>query len=157
MFSAWFIYASPEVKAEIVQFAAMKLLGGEEYAHKFVFNDDQKLACLAQRLPIEFNSTTYPAQSQEMKQVEGHLRVFLKVDARFESMMTVSASEPLLSEVAYWVMQNPAFDPPEVLKLILGRFSVHKSDRGELLVMMLLTLAQDSAVGHSCHLGKPEQ
>jgi hypothetical protein len=135
----------------------MKLLGGKPYTDKFVLNDDQKLACLAQRLPIEFNSTTYAAQSQEMKQVEGHLRVCLKVDIGFESMMTVSASEPLLSEAAYWIMQDPAFDPPEALKLILGGFAVHKGDRGELLVMMLLTQARDSAVGPPCQFGKPKQ
>ena len=89
----------------------MKLLGGQEYTAGFTFDEDQKLACLAQRLPIEFNSTTYAAKSLEMKQVEGHLRVCLKVDAGFETMTTVSASEPLLSEAAYWMMQNPAFDP----------------------------------------------
>jgi hypothetical protein len=82
----------------------MKLLGGEPYTDKLVLTDHQRLACLAQRLPIEFNPTTYVDQSHEMKQVEGHLRVCLKVDAGFESMTTVSASEPLLSEAAYWVM-----------------------------------------------------
>ena len=134
----------------------MKLLGGVPYTHQSL-NNHQTLACLARRLPIEFHSTTYFEQSQEMEQIEGHLRVCLKIDAGFESMQTVSPSEPLFSEAAYWIMQDETFDVVRALKMVLGGFAIHKGDRGELLVMLLLTLARDSAVGPPDRLGKPKQ
>ncbi|KAH9914977.1 uncharacterized protein B0H18DRAFT_1125192 [Fomitopsis serialis] len=43
-------------------------------------------------------------------------------------------------------MANPSFNAPEALKLILDGFSVHKGDRGELLTLLLLTLARDATV-----------
>jgi hypothetical protein len=49
----------------------------------------------------------YFEKSQEMKQIEGHLCVCLKID---ESMQTLSPSKLLFSEAAYWVMQDEAFD-----------------------------------------------
>jgi hypothetical protein len=153
---ARFDFASSEIKDTIIQFGAMKLLGGVPYTHQSL-NNHQTLACLAQRLPIEFHSTTYFEQSQEMEQIEGHLRVCLKIDAGFESMQTVSPSEPLFSEAAYWIMQNEAFDAVRALKMVLGGFAIQKGDRGELLVMLLLTLARDSAVGPPDRLGKPKQ
>jgi hypothetical protein len=156
-FGARYDYASDEIKADIVKFAAAKLLGGRSYPPEEPLKDNEKLACLAQRLPIEFNSTTYTAQSQEMEQVEGHLRVCLKVDSSFQSMQTVSSSEPLLSEAAYWIMQDENFDAVGALKSILGGFSIDKGDRGELLVMMLLTLARDFAVGPADRSGKPKE
>jgi hypothetical protein len=155
-FGARFDYASSDIRDNIVHFAAMKLLGGEAYTQQ-TLNEHQQLACLAQRLPIEFNSTTYLQQSHEMQQVEGHLRVCLKVDPGFESIQTVSSSEPLLSEAAYWIMQDKKFDTVNALKLVLGGFAVDKGDRGELLVMMLLTLARDLAVGPPDRSGKPTQ
>jgi hypothetical protein len=155
-FGSRFDFKEEEITSKIVQFAAMKLIG-EPYGAKSVLTDDQKLACLAQRLPIEFHSTTYTDQSKEMKQVEGHLRVCLRVDPGFESMTTVSASEPLLSEAAYWVMSNETFKPVEALKQVLSGFSVHKGDRGELVAMMLMTQARDSAIGRPSRLGKPKR
>jgi hypothetical protein len=134
----------------------MKLLGGVPYTHQNL-ESYQKLACLAQRLPIEFHSTTYTEQLEEMNQVEGHLRVCLKIDAGFESMQTVSPSEPLFSEAAYWIMQDASFNAIEAMKSVLGGFSIHKGDQGELLVMLLLTLARDAAVGPPDQLGKPNK
>ncbi|KAF8339317.1 hypothetical protein F5887DRAFT_1232790 [Amanita rubescens] len=90
------------VQAGIVTFAVGKLLNANPSTQHL--NADQMLACLSQRLPIEFNSTTYISQSAERKQVEGHMRVCLNIDAGFQSMTTVSSSEPLLSEAAYVIM-----------------------------------------------------
>src|SRR5215470_18976121 len=118
-------FASSEIKETIIQFGAMKLLGGVPYTHQSLV-DQQILACLAQRLPIEFHSTTYFEQSQERAQVEGHLRVCLKIDAGFESMQTVSPSEPLFSEAAYWIMQDESFDAVRAMKMVLGGFAIHK-------------------------------
>jgi hypothetical protein len=153
---ARFDFSSSEIKDAIIQFGAMKLLGGVPFTHQSL-NNHQTLACLAQRLPIEFHSTTYFEQSQEMEQIEGHLHVCLKINAGFESMQTVSPSKPLFSEAAYWIMHDEAFDAVRASKMVLGGFAIHKGDRGELLVMLLLTLARDSAVGPPDRLGKPKQ
>src|SRR5882724_12446699 len=134
---ARFDFPSSEIKDTIIHFGAMKLLGGVPYTHE-PLNDHQILASLAQRLPIEFHSTTYFEQSQEMGQIEGHLRVCLKIHAGFEGMQTVSPSEPLFSEAAYWIMQDQAFDAVGALKMVLGGFAIHNGSRGELLVMLLL-------------------
>jgi hypothetical protein len=98
-----------------------------------------------------------PLKPAEMKQVEGHLRVCLQVDATFESMQTVSSSEPLLSEAAYVIMAREFFDPVRAFKSILEGFAVHKGDRGEFLVLLLLTMARDKAVGPPHHKGHPER
>jgi hypothetical protein len=116
---------------------------------------DQKLACLSQRLPIEFNSTNYTSHQKEMKQVEGHMRVCLKIDAAFETMTTTSSSEPILSEAAYFVMQRGNFDAPTALKSVMEGFSISKGDRGEFLGLLLLTLARDLTVGPPDEFGRP--
>jgi hypothetical protein len=66
-------------------------------------------------LPIEFNSTNYLSQEKEREQVEGHMRVCLKIDAAFETMTTTSSSEPILSEAAYFVMQRGSLNAPKAL------------------------------------------
>ena len=142
------------VREDIVTFAAAKLLNAEPDQVEEL-NDDQRLACLSQRVPLEFNSTTYIAQANERKQVEGHMRVCLKIDAAFESMITVSASEPLLSEAAYSVMARASFNVPKAMKSVLDGFAINKGDRGELLVMLLLTVARDKVVGPPAEHGLP--
>ncbi|KAF9470654.1 hypothetical protein BDN70DRAFT_888887 [Pholiota conissans] len=107
----------------------------------------QKLACLSQRLPIEFNSTNYVDQEKELQQVEGHVRVCLKANAGFDKLVTVSPSEPILSEAAYFIMSSSKIDIPATLFNTLDGFSVHKGDQGELLGMLLLVIARDKAVG----------
>ena len=109
--------------------------------------DDQRLACLSQRIPLEFNSTTYIAQANERKQLEGHMRVCLKIDAPFESMITVSASEPLLPEAAYSIMAQALFNVLKAMKSVLEGFSINKGDRGEFLAMLFLIIARDKVVG----------
>jgi hypothetical protein len=66
-----------------------------------------------------------------------------------ESLTIVSASDPLLSEAAYWMMDSDAtFKAAETLKSCLDGYAIHKGDHGELLVMLLFTLARDRAIGH---------
>lgn len=136
------------VRERIVTFARAKLLNAQPQTVED-FTDHQKLACLSQRIPLEFYSTTYVAQGNERTQVEGHMRVCLEIDATFESMVTVSASEPLLSEAAYTIMSRPSFDVPKAMKSVLQGFSIDKGDRGEFLVMLLLTIARDKTVGQA--------
>ena len=69
----------------------------------------------------------YIAQANERKQVEGHMRVCLKIDAAFENMITVSASEPLLSEAAYSMMAQTSFNVQKAMKSVLEGFSTFLS------------------------------
>jgi len=139
---------------DIITFATAKLLNTGRHKVEEL-TDDQRLACLSQRIPIEFNSTTYIAQANERKQVEGHMRVCLKIDAAFESMVTVSASEPLLSEAAYSVMAQASFNVPKAMKSVLDGFSIDKGERGEFLILLLFTIARDKAVGPPAANGLP--
>jgi len=66
------------------------------------------------------------------------MRVCLKIDTAFESMITVSASEPLLSEAAYSIMAQPSFNVPKAMKSVLEGFSINKGDRGEFLVILIV-------------------
>jgi hypothetical protein len=70
-------------------------------------------------------------------------------------MTTVSASEPLLSEAAYAIMERALFDAPKMFKAVLEGFAVHKGDRGEFVGLLLLILARDKAVGPPGHDGRP--
>ena len=121
-------------------------------------NATEKLACLAQRLPIEFHSVTYASVMKEIQLVEDHLRILLRLDAGLKSLTTVSASEPLLSEAAYWMMYpDTTFKAAETLKSCLDDYAIHKGDRGELLIMLLFTLARDRAIGHPNEHGQPDR
>ena len=87
--------------------------------------------------------------------MRSHLRVVIRVVDDLETMITASPSEPILSEAAYSLMSaKTPFNPADALKSILGGFSVHSGDRGELLVMLLLVIARDNAVSppddHGC-------
>jgi hypothetical protein len=138
-----------------MKFAVEKLLNADHNTRDLT--QDQMLACLSQRLPIQFNSTTYISQTAERKQVEGHMRVCLKIDSTFESMETVSSSEPLLSEAAYVIMAHKSFDTLKSFKSVLEGFAIHKGDRGEFLALLLLTLARDQAVGPPDKNGHPNR
>jgi hypothetical protein len=152
-FAARYLEGSETVRREIFQFAVAKLLNAD-YTTKNL-SVTQALACLSQRLPIEFNSTNYLSQEREREQVEGHMRVCLKIDAAFETMTTTSSSEPILSEAAYFVMQSGSLNAPKALKSVMEGFSISKGDRGEFLALLLLILARDATVGPPDELGRP--
>jgi hypothetical protein len=123
------------VKRNIIGFAQLKLIN--EHPAKAVpgLKPHQRLACLAQRLAVEFNSTTHTGFLQEQERVEGHMRVCLRVEDGFESTKTVSPSEPILAEAAAAFMSGDYdFDAPEALKSVLEGFSINPGDRGELVV-----------------------
>jgi hypothetical protein len=83
------------------------------------------------------------------------MRVCLKIDAAFDTMTSTSSSEPVLSEAAYFIMQKESFNAPMALKSVMEGFSISKGDRGEFLVLLLLTLARDATVGAADKYGRP--
>ncbi|KAJ2932242.1 hypothetical protein H1R20_g4866, partial [Candolleomyces eurysporus] len=144
-----FLFKDPEgdeMKKSIVDYAAMKLLGGRSITSIKRLDEDQIFACLSRRLPIEFNSTDYVSHGQEKLQVEGHMRMCLKADAGFENIVTTSSSEPVLSEAAYFIMFHIRMDWPGAFQDVLSSFSVHKGDHGEMLVLLSQMMARDQAV-----------
>lgn len=144
-FALRYLHATEHVvKERLVRFAGEKLLNGSEPLGPLT--EEQELACLSQRMPIEFYSTTYSSRKKEQHQVESHMRVCLKVLPGFEHMVTISPSEPILSEAASDIMSKPNFNAPKALQHVFGGFAVHRGDRGEFVVMLLLTLSRDKAV-----------
>ncbi|KAH8116528.1 hypothetical protein DFH11DRAFT_1742176 [Phellopilus nigrolimitatus] len=136
------------IKEVMVLFAAVKLLNKPLFSNwnPVEFAEAERFACLAQRLPLEFTSTTYVSRNHQREQVENHMRICLKVDPTLESMVTLAASEPLLSEAAYAIMQNSNFHTVDTLYDVITKFPIDKGDRGELLGLLLLILARDAAV-----------
>lgn len=119
------------------------------------WSKSQQFACLSQRLALEFQRTSFTAQEYEREQMEGHTRICIRMQDNYETVDTITGSEPLLAEAAYNIMSDPEFKPAETMKLLFNSFSVHQGDRGELMSMLLLTLARDATVGPSAHNGHP--
>lgn len=83
------------------------------------------------------------------------MRVCLKIDAGLEAI-TLSPSEPILSEAAYIVMSHLSFNAPEAMKNVFDGFSVYKGDRGKFVVMLMLTIARNNVIGFSDKHGLPK-
>jgi hypothetical protein len=143
------------VEGWMLRFAASKILARDP-GNPSQLNLDQKLACLAQRLPIEFMSAGHTAT--ERTQIENHMRVCISVDNASTTTKSMNPSEPLLSYAASKIMTSPgfSFDAPAALKEVLTGYSIHTGDRGELVGMLLLTLARDQLISREldhCHRG----
>ncbi|KDQ18607.1 hypothetical protein BOTBODRAFT_171420 [Botryobasidium botryosum FD-172 SS1] len=136
------------IEDDMIAFAAAKLLNLPALPDlsDYTLTEAQIFACLAQRLPLEFDSTNSPSSDMEKDQVENHMRICLGVGSRPETLVTASASEPILSEAAYAIMQHAAFKPEYALYAILGGFPVHKGDHGEYLALLLFLQSRDAVV-----------
>ncbi|KAL5478557.1 hypothetical protein ACEPAI_2741 [Sanghuangporus weigelae] len=116
------------------------------------FNDKWKeetpahveLACLSQRLCLEFNSTA--CNDDEQIQIAAHMRLCLKIGPDGQYIISSSGSEPLLAEAAATLMMRDAFNPAESLHRVLTGFSIHKGDQGELISMLAVIVARDVVV-----------
>lgn len=145
------LYDSPyqEIKADIIDLARRVLLRTNSTPEPILPVSDASLAVLRQRLPIKFHSRGEfsNAVKEELWQVQGHLRVFLRFTNDFE-ITTVTQSEPILSEAAYTVMTNGAFRFDASLTLQSAAHDI--LDRGQrieqFIVLLLLILARDSVV-----------
>jgi hypothetical protein len=166
-FGTRFENGGQEVQDEIVEFAASKLICGQSENMQNGLNDDQKLgmenrltpfcsrlinilfsrsACMAVRLALEFDSSTLESQQRERLQVAKHMRICIKVNDGFETIVSVAPSEPILAEGARLLMSNPKFDLPKSLLRELQIPGLDKGNRGELVTLVLLLLACDKAV-----------
>ncbi|KAF4565405.1 hypothetical protein EYR36_001976 [Pleurotus pulmonarius] len=151
LFGLMYRQGNQSVQTTLLEFAKQKLTN--HHAGTPVEMDmEQATACLGFRLPFEFLSTTYIGQDTEFKQVEGHLRICLKPHVESESMVTISPSEPFVSQAAAallhntkWKGTNENIESIQVLKNLMTGFSIHAGDRGEFVALLLLTLARDKA------------
>jgi hypothetical protein len=161
-FGTRFNHGGREIQNEIVAFAALKLICQTNLVTEL--SCDQKLgmdnrltpfaltrpkfdfpACMAVRLALEFNSTTRKSQERERLQVAKHMRLCIKVNDGFDTIVSVAPSEPILAEGARLLMSNPKFDLPGSLLHELQTPGLDKGNRGELVCLVLLLLACDGA------------
>ena len=141
-----FQHGDIEVKSSILSFAAVKLLARNNW-QTTEFDEKLYFACLAQRICLELNSTIYQEREAEQDVVQNHLRICMKVNDDRESLVTLSPSEPIVSEAASLIMEeNTKFKMVDGLKAILRGFGLDQGDRGELVAMALLTVARDLTV-----------
>ena len=105
---------------------------------------------MSHRLALDFNtavcsgSVRRNAENNQMVQVEKHMRICLGVQERFESVITVAASEPILTEAAAAVMQGKGFSSCRALQHILEWPRMSKGERGELIVCNIAIDTLDS-------------
>ncbi|KIY42797.1 hypothetical protein FISHEDRAFT_79141 [Fistulina hepatica ATCC 64428] len=137
--------ASDEYDVAFMRFVGEKLIGWTGIAE---LPPAAKFAVLSQRFPLEFKVYS----DAEREQVERHLRVCVSIDKPFVSMVTTNSSEPVLSEAACFFMRQAHFKAPDTFLEIMRGFSIDKGDCGELIVLLLLTLARDEAAGASSFL-----
>ncbi|KIL67871.1 hypothetical protein M378DRAFT_9131 [Amanita muscaria Koide BX008] len=160
LFGSHYDYGDAMVQENLLLFAAMKLVrNAKQIPPPSKLSSIQRIACLSFRLPIQFNSTTYSRKDDESL-VEGHMRICLKVDISREFMNTLSASEPFMSEAAYFVANRSSLAEGrkvavEAFKQLTEGFAIHTGDRGEFLALLLCTLARDSTVGLPDDNGQP--
>jgi hypothetical protein len=100
---------------------------------------------MAIRLALEFNSTTSKSQQRERLQVAKHMRICIKVNDGFETIVSVASSEPIMAEGASYLMSHTKFNLPTSLLRELQTPGLDKSSRGELICLVLLLLACDKA------------
>jgi hypothetical protein len=129
------------MRSTIVSFAREKLIGSKD-----LLDDRSELACLAVRIPVQFDPKSVIGAEISGGLVENHMRLCLDVDLNTSVMTTLSPSEPLLAEAARDAMSfNPGFVAVRTLVSHLESSGLDKGNRGELLAMLLLILAYDDA------------
>ncbi|KAK0450318.1 uncharacterized protein EV420DRAFT_1562921 [Desarmillaria tabescens] len=137
------------VKNSIFDFAHEKLLCQKRWDFKGIkLSLQQTFACLSQRLALELDSRTRAALLEEKNLIENHMRVCLETGTGLDGLLTASSSEPILSEVSSlttrWCKDN--FSMAEALKMVLSYFPIRQEHHGALLVLVLFTIARDSAI-----------
>ncbi len=106
------------------------------------------LACLAVQFALEFNEDE-ESQDISCKQVEWHMRLCLFATTGFRKMVTGPASEPLLAEAAFWLLQN---SDASLAKHLMDHSNLYCIDHGwcgKLVAALIVMQAQDASVPRS--------
>ncbi|KAJ7695800.1 hypothetical protein B0H17DRAFT_1178248 [Mycena rosella] len=135
-------------RQSIINFAQTKLLAQQRTPDRL--SSQQRLACLAFRLPLEFQAPGWTEREIERCQVERHMRICLAATGGFQSMITTASSEPLLAEAACRTMRNfPDTGFASALLEHIDASHLSPGDRGEYVAALILLLARDRALGSS--------
>jgi len=142
------------LRERLLSVAARKLLHSDRLDG--AWSDEQVFACLSQRLSLRLLSGTPSEGLAERRQIQNHLRICLTLDSSSGQMTSMSPSEPLLAEAAYWAMHTCSLDVPCALQTVCKTFEVRVGRRGDLFMRALLTVARDGAVGEPNVDGHPQ-
>jgi hypothetical protein len=134
------MHGDEDVKSHIVGFAANKVRGKVETGKPY----RAELACVATRVPIQFDYLSNAALKIEKDLVTNHMRLSLGPTGDVEHIYTIPPSEPLLAEGARQEMLNNG-NISKALKWHSDHHILDVGRSGELVVAVLLLTAQDHA------------
>ena len=147
-------HGNEEVHQGLLAFAVHKLLGHLEKGKGLT--EAHVYTVLSQCLALDIDTPQYLLNSASPfalmetmhDQIANHMRVCVAVGSGIESLRGVASSEPILSEAACRIMNNPALDfsLPIALSKVLSGFCINQGARGELLVAAFFTWARDNVV-----------
>jgi hypothetical protein len=146
----------------MVEFAIEKLLCQTHQPGFKTLTPEQSFAVMSRRLALDFSShlngvQRKQADSEERIQVEKHMRVCLGVHEGLDSITTVAASEPMLTEAAAAIMRYGNFKSCAELHKILEWPGLNKGERGELITSNITIDALDRYMfqGEKKRLSRP--
>ncbi|KAI9070181.1 hypothetical protein FKP32DRAFT_1670559 [Trametes sanguinea] len=165
MYDAALAQGDKMVSNWIIRFACQKLLKTEPPAK---LSNQQALACIAVRIPIEFSAAPLLLPDEEDTDLErdfvaDHMRLLLYAGLGFSPIITTSPSEPLLAEAASSLMiarrwskgkavqsaRRLGLDPVVAATFYFGKSLLDLGERGEFAAALLLLYARDCATTFS--------
>ncbi|KAF8497011.1 hypothetical protein BU17DRAFT_72417 [Hysterangium stoloniferum] len=123
-----------DARKTVITFAIEKLLC-RSWQPGMKLRVEEQFAVMSRRLALDFNTTALSgadrreADANEMVQVEKYMRVCLGVKAGFESVVTVAASEPMLTEAAAIILEWPGMSKGDRGEVITCNITIDTLDR----------------------------
>ncbi|KAI0260881.1 hypothetical protein BC834DRAFT_503581 [Gloeopeniophorella convolvens] len=144
LFATRYLCGDESIKAAVIDFATDQLLA-MRMSSGTMLSKDQKLACLAVRLPLEFTLDSALSSNQ----VEEHMRVCLSAEpgGGLQGLLTVASSEPLLAEASMRAFKLSQSNASEHLRYCMQSSDLSTGGRGELAASLMLLTARDDALG----------
>ncbi|EJU02260.1 hypothetical protein DACRYDRAFT_107190 [Dacryopinax primogenitus] len=130
-----------DVGDDLVAFAREKLVGA---SNETGYNEGQKLAILARRIPLDIRTNTSAAIQSINRQIAQHMRVLYGITDNNETLLTGSPSEPIISEGAKAAMRKD-FSATDALFGVFSSPGISVGERGEMVAELLMILASDAA------------
>jgi hypothetical protein len=118
-------------------------------------SENAKLAWLAWRVMLNFDSTEDKAREVESRLVESYMRVVFIVPHHRRFMRTGTPSEPILAEAAARLLHHRQVNVPEVLKNAFGQNLIARGTRAETVARVIFITAHDEAARSLCESGTP--
>ncbi|KAH8109132.1 hypothetical protein DFH11DRAFT_1731386 [Phellopilus nigrolimitatus] len=149
MFFSLLKSGEPEMEWSIINLARSKLIGRNK-PDSAEMTDDAKLAVLAVRVLLNFNTSRSKTQARLVKLVQSHMAIAFSIPQHRETIRTGYPSEPILAEAAARQMRilrsrGGSDSPSQLLKNFLETGVIDKGERGELVARLIFTLAYDDA------------